>query len=484
MAGFASILNKNTANRPRVSRNANATNRVGEGNRSNPFGTGFFNRGGERGGSGGGNYSIQQGTPASNPLNQYSHVIAPLYGDALGLYHSGAGYKPYPKDRVADMAGSQVNNIKTVNQLAGDTSMYGDVLSGLRNQALGGAGWVGNNNGALTGIASGANSIGTASQWQDLVDNPAHAYQTTAGGSLTGLSTDGSNPFQDEVLGIFREGGQTAYNDPVRDNLTNMASDKYLEEGNPYYRERLQTEIGDAMNDVSGSFSGVGRSFSGMHQDVATRRANQMRLQGLEADYNRAMQNKIEANRQLQAAADTSWAQGQQVGQNIQGLGDTQNNLRLQGSVALGGLGGDIQGQKIRALQGLTDVQNQNIQNQMGASTANLNAMLGAKNNAVSAANAIPGVTNTRMGILNNGLSASGLYQGQRQNEINADMAYWNELQQEPWNRLTGTLGLVGSPFTKEADPGWSSSGNNWLQNIGAGLSLGNSAVTLGRKLF
>lgn len=82
-------------------------------------------------------------------------------------------------------------------------------------------------------------------------------------------------------------------------NLQGMASGQYLQEGNPYYRDRLNNEIAQANSLVQSQFSGSGRYGSGANTDVLSRNTNNMLLQGLESDYNRAMGNMLSANQMI-----------------------------------------------------------------------------------------------------------------------------------------------------------------------------------------
>jgi len=101
------------------------------------------------------------------------------------------------------------------------------------------------------------------------------------------------------------------------ENLKDMASGKFLTEGNPYFRQRLDSQIDDMAQKVNSQMSGAGRLGSGANTQVLAKNTSAMLLQGLEDDYNRAMQNMQQANvnidraNQNQLSAANNFYQGQ-----------------------------------------------------------------------------------------------------------------------------------------------------------------------------
>lgn len=89
-------------------------------------------------------------------------------------------------------------------------------------------------------------------------------------------------------------------------NLQDYASGKYLQEGNPYYRERLNNEIKSSNDLIQSQFAGSGRYGSGANSDVLGKNTNNMLLQGLESDYNRATQNQFNAVNAIDSANSQS----------------------------------------------------------------------------------------------------------------------------------------------------------------------------------
>lgn len=85
-------------------------------------------------------------------------------------------------------------------------------------------------------------------------------------------------------------------------NLADMAAGASLKQGSPYYRDRLNEEIGAMAAEVNSQMSGAGRYGSGANSQVLAKNASSMLLNGLENDYNRAMQTMLAANSQIDAA--------------------------------------------------------------------------------------------------------------------------------------------------------------------------------------
>lgn len=127
----------------------------------------------------------------------------------------------------------------------------------------------------------------------------ADLSQQTMGG-VNQLATAGTNApnYGSMISGIGQNNA----------NLADMASGKYLQEGNPYYRQRLDNEIQDANSLINSSMAGSGRYGSGAHTGVVAKNTTNMLLQGLENDWNRNQQN------QLAAVGLSNQGYGQQAG--------------------------------------------------------------------------------------------------------------------------------------------------------------------------
>lgn len=146
------------------------------------------------------------------------------------------------------------------------------------NSGLGGNTFMGSTVSPLSGTTmSGVNQLANAgANWQTNQTRPL--YQQIGSASV-------SNPYLNKL-------------DTAAGNLNDTISGKYLQEGNPYYRERLDKNIADANSMIRSQFAGMGRTGGtgqgGEYQAVANNTGN-MLLQGLESDWNRERTNQLNA---------------------------------------------------------------------------------------------------------------------------------------------------------------------------------------------
>ena len=85
-------------------------------------------------------------------------------------------------------------------------------------------------------------------------------------------------------------------------NVMDQASGKYLQEGNPFYQQRLQSQIDASNDDVQRMFAGSGRMGSAANTTALAQNSANMRLNGLEQDYNRAFSSMLESQKFLDQA--------------------------------------------------------------------------------------------------------------------------------------------------------------------------------------
>ena len=137
----------------------------------------------------------------------------------------------------------------------------------------------------------------SASEAQKIYDSGAggNVYEGKTVADLGQTTQAGIKGVQGAVNGLP---GQTA----ASNYLTDYASGKYLAEGNPYYKERLNNEINDSNSLIQSQFSGSGRYGSGANSQVLAKNTNNMLLQGLENDYNRQQANQFAATSQIDAS--------------------------------------------------------------------------------------------------------------------------------------------------------------------------------------
>lgn len=85
-------------------------------------------------------------------------------------------------------------------------------------------------------------------------------------------------------------------------NLSDMASGKYLSDGNPYLNDALQGQLDDTAAQVMSQFSGAGRYGSGANTGVLASKLGNIRSSALADQFNRDTQNMLAANNQIDAS--------------------------------------------------------------------------------------------------------------------------------------------------------------------------------------
>jgi hypothetical protein len=85
-------------------------------------------------------------------------------------------------------------------------------------------------------------------------------------------------------------------------NLLDMASGKYLKEGNPYFNDALSGQLSQTADQVQSQFSGSGRYGSGANTNVLTQQLGNIRANALSDQFNRDSQNMLTANSSIDAA--------------------------------------------------------------------------------------------------------------------------------------------------------------------------------------
>jgi len=119
-----------------------------------------------------------------------------------------------------------------------------------------------------------------------------NVYQGQTVADLGKTTQSGISGINTTVSGLPNQSAASNY-------LTDYASGKYLQEGNPYYKERLNNEINDSNSLIQSQFSGSGRFGSGANTGVLAKNTNNMLLSGLENDYNRQQANQFNAVNQI-----------------------------------------------------------------------------------------------------------------------------------------------------------------------------------------
>lgn len=85
-------------------------------------------------------------------------------------------------------------------------------------------------------------------------------------------------------------------------NLSDMASGKYLKEGNPYFNDALQGQLDSTAAQVMSQFSGAGRYGSGANTNALTSQLGNIRSTALADQFSRDSQNMLAANGQIDSS--------------------------------------------------------------------------------------------------------------------------------------------------------------------------------------
>lgn len=152
-------------------------------------------------------------------------------------------------------------------------------------------------------------------------------YDSGAGGNVyQGQTVAGlGDTTQQGIKGISNTVAGLPTSTSAQNNLTDYASGKFLAEGNPYYKERLNNEINDSNSLIQSQFSGSGRYGSGANTGVLAKNTNNMLLQGLENDYNRQQANQFAAVNAIDSS-NSNLYQNQLAGNQAQiGAGQIQD---------------------------------------------------------------------------------------------------------------------------------------------------------------
>ncbi|TIO15632.1 MAG: hypothetical protein E5X86_19885 [Mesorhizobium sp.] len=131
-------------------------------------------------------------------------------------------------------------------------------------------------------------------------------------------------------------------------NLADMASGKYLREGNPYFNDALRGQLDDTASQVQSQFSGAGRYGSGANTGVLTNQLGNIRSTALRDQFNADSSNMLTANGMMDTARNAGLDRGLQATNalNAQDQQQFQNQLTGAGATLQAGNILDEQAQK------------------------------------------------------------------------------------------------------------------------------------------
>lgn len=243
------------------------------------------------------------------------------------------------------------------NSGVGGNTYMGDTVSGLSDTTM-----------------QGVNQLAQAGQgWDTSGTRPL--YQQIGAGAVSNpfinqlqSASEGVNGTSDLFKSIYSAAGQPT---SAATNLQGYASGANLKgEGNPFYRQRLESDLADTAAQVRSAMSGMGRIGSGAETRELTDRIGRQRIEALEGDYNREQQNQfnavgmIDAARQAALGTQTGAASGVLQGQGLQG-----NMLSNAGGMYSTGIG-----QAQTAANSMAGLDQQNFTNRLTGAGATLQA--------------------------------------------------------------------------------------------------------------
>lgn len=147
----------------------------------------------------------------------------------------------------------------------------------------------------------------SAAEAQKIYDSGAggNVYQGQTVAGLGGTTTAG-------ISGVRNAANANYLTNPTAaaSNLSDMASGKYLKEGNPYFNDALQGQLDSTAAQVMSQFSGAGRYGSGANTNALTTQLGNIRSNALADQFSRDSQNMLAANGQIDSS-NANQLQGQ-----------------------------------------------------------------------------------------------------------------------------------------------------------------------------
>lgn len=377
--------------------------------------------------------------------------------EAQRLYDSGAGGNTYLGSTVAPLSNTTMQGVNQLTQAG-----QGWNTAGTRPlfQQLGAESTADPFVGQLNRLAG---SINPGS-----VDTSGIQGGRTNTSGITGGQTDVSGlnargVSASDYRGILNNAQQPTAADQY---LTDTASGKYLTgEGNPFYRDRLEREIADSNALLRSQFSGMGRTGSGVSQQVVADNTRDMLMQGLESDWNRERGLQVNAVGMMDAARQGSLASQLGAASGIAGIntGNADRSLQsgiaragysagdldrgLQAGVARAGFGAGDLDRNLQAALGRADYQAGNFDRQLqgqglqGNMLAQAGGLRGAGlDRAMGAANAMAGLDQqnfqNRLTGAGATLQAGNILDQQSQAQLADEVARFYALDNQDWTRL------------------------------------------------
>lgn len=319
------------------------------------------------------------------------------------LYKSGVGGNTYMGSTVAPLSGTTMQGVNQLKQAGAnwDTGGTRDIYAGIGAESV--------KDPFVAGLSTLAGNLGTT----------ANKYYNPIASGQDGITT--GNQYQGIV---DKAGGKSA----AESYLTDMASGKWLKEGNPYFNARLEGQLEDTAAQTRSLASGAGRYGSDVSNRMLTDRLGNLRTDALAQDWDRNLLAQLQTTGQIDAA-------------------------RSQGIT-----------NQLSALNGLTGTQSANIQNRLEAAggLVNASAVQGGQlaqagnlrgqglDRAQTSANAMRDIDQqnykNRLEGAKATLDAGNILDTQDQKLIADEVAKFYALDNQDWNRISMLLsGAAGS---------------------------------------
>ena len=161
---------------------------------------------------------------------------------------------------------------------------------------------------------------------------------------LSGTTMEGVNQLAQAGANWNTAGDNPVGGSAAAANLGDMASGKWLREGNPYFNDALQGQLDDTAAQVQSQFSGAGRYGSGANTGVLANRLGNIRASALSDQFNRDTQNQITATGMLDQQRNMGLDRVQQNFQNrLAGAGATLQAGNILDTQSQAQLGDEVQ---------------------------------------------------------------------------------------------------------------------------------------------
>lgn len=392
---------------------------------------------------------------------------------AGNLYDSGAGGNVYQGSTVSPLSNTTMSG---VNQLANAGQNWNTAGTRPLYQGLGAAAVSDPTSGQLSSLAGGIKPGQVGTSGYDPAQSAATGIGSMAQNLLGGIASgkDGINTEADWRGILERAQDPTS----AASNLSGYASGDYLKgEGNPFYRERLESELADTAAQVRSSMSGMGRYGSDVSNRTLASELGKQRTAGLEDDFNRQTQNQFNAVGMIDAANQAALGQQAGAASGISGVQGQNLTNRLGAGNSMIGAQSDMTGQ----LRGIAD-------SRAGIQAGNADRMLSGQalqGNLLSQAGQFRGAGLDRASGLADSISgldqrnfqnqltgagatlqAGGMMDSQSQKQLMDEVNKFYELDNADWQRL----GLLQASASGAAGPYGTQSGTSRTSNPGAVL--------------